>query len=101
MPQRSGQPAAAGIAKEIYADEVRLHAPEIIDSEILQVFRRLELAGSLSPWQAQQLRMDARDLPMELHQLRPHFDRVWSIRHRITVTDGYYVSLAELWRRRC
>ncbi|MGH3435337.1 MAG: type II toxin-antitoxin system VapC family toxin [Sciscionella sp.] len=89
------QPSADRIARAIFADGVRVHAPELIDSELLQVLRRLELSATLGAWEAQQLRGFARELPLELHPLRPHCDRVWSIRHCITVTDAYYVSLAE------
>jgi predicted nucleic acid-binding protein len=74
---------------------VQLHSPEILDQEILSVARRLERAGELPERRAAQLLRDAADFHIELHPLRPHFERVWSLRHAMWVADAYYVSLAE------
>jgi predicted nucleic acid-binding protein len=74
---------------------VRLHAPEIVDEELLSAVRGLERGKQVSTDRLEQALLDAGSLLIELHPLRPHFDRVWSLRHRITVADSYYVSLAE------
>jgi len=78
--------------------EVALHAPECIDLEMLSVLRRWELAGLVDASKAVALRGLFDQLPVVRHPLQPHNDRVWSLRQRITVSDAYYVSLAEALR---
>jgi predicted nucleic acid-binding protein len=74
---------------------IRLHAPEIVDVEVLSAARRLERAKQVSADRLEQALLDAGSLLIELHPLGPYFDRVWALRHQITVADSYYVSLAE------
>ncbi|MBO0841229.1 MAG: type II toxin-antitoxin system VapC family toxin [Sciscionella sp.] len=89
------QPLARRLRKAMFAETVRLHAPDLIDAELLMVLRRCERSGELGALRADELQEDFRQLPIELHALRPHYDRVWSVRNTITVNDAYYVSLAE------
>lgn len=75
--------------------ESDLHAPELLDFELLSVVRR--------NWQLQKLSEDAADIAIaaffELaivrHPLRPLADRVWSLRHNVSAYDASYVALAE------
>jgi predicted nucleic acid-binding protein len=55
----------------------------------------LERAGVLRERRAAEVLQDAADFVIELHPLRPHFERVWSLRRSMWVADAYYVSLAE------
>jgi predicted nucleic acid-binding protein len=91
----TGQPSAAAIEAVIAGPMIGLHAPELLDEEVLSVVRRLERGNHIDPSRAEEILQDATALSVELHPLRAHFDRVWSLRHMIHVADAYYVSLAE------
>ncbi|HEY3258945.1 MAG TPA: type II toxin-antitoxin system VapC family toxin [Pseudonocardiaceae bacterium] len=90
-----GERQAAAIEAVLRGPGVRLHAPELVDEELLSAARRLERGRLVPTDRLEQALLDAGSLLIELHPLRPHFDRVWSLRHQITVADSFYVSLAE------
>lgn len=91
-----GERQADGVAAVIGGPGVRLHAPDLIDAELLSAVRRLERSRQVPTTRLEQALLDAGSLLIELHPLRPYYDRVWSMRHQITVSDSYYVSLAEM-----
>lgn len=72
-----------------------LHAPHLLDVEVTQVLRRLELAGTLTTSRAAEARQDLGALRLVLHDHSPLLDRVWSLRHNLSAYDGLYVALAE------
>jgi len=90
-----GERQADAVEAVLRGPGVRLHAPELVDEELLSAVRRLERGKQVPTDRLEQALLDAGSMLIELHPLRPHFDRVWSLRHRITVADSYYVSLAE------
>jgi predicted nucleic acid-binding protein len=88
-------PRAAAVAARIDGDRESLHAPEMIDLEILSVLRSLErrgvdgrlIAGAVS------------DLPAVPLRRYPHLafsSRIWELRSNLTPYDAAYVALAEL-----
>lgn len=72
-----------------------LHAPHLIDLEVLQVLRRYVLHGDLAPGRAQEALDDLAALPLERYSHQPFGARVWELRHNLTAYDGAYVALAE------
>ncbi|MEN3361983.1 MAG: hypothetical protein V7637_5965 [Mycobacteriales bacterium] len=73
-----------------------LHAPHLLDLELLHVLRRLVRRGMVSADRADVIRDDVVDLPLHRY---PHIgltDRVWALRHNLTAYDAAYVALAEL-----
>lgn len=72
-----------------------LHAPHLVDTEVLHVLRRWVLREWLSPKRAGVALDDLSDLPLVYHEHRPLRDRVWRLRERMTAYDATYVSLAE------
>ena len=73
-----------------------LHAPHLVDVEVLHVLRRLARGGALGTDAAN----DARRGLDQLGLIRyPHVgltDRMWDLRHSIPAYDAAYVALAEL-----
>ena len=72
-----------------------LHAPHLIDIEVLHALRRLNALGELSDWRASDARTDFRDLALVRY---PHIalsDRIWELRHNVTAYDAAFVTLAE------
>ncbi|MDQ3380033.1 MAG: type II toxin-antitoxin system VapC family toxin [Actinomycetota bacterium] len=73
-----------------------LHAPHLVDVEVLHALRRLVASGALSSDRASDARVDAANL---LIMRYPHLDlleRAWELRDNLTVYDAVYVALAEL-----
>ncbi len=85
----------SGPARRALADE-RLHAPHLIDSEVLNGLRRRVAAGQLpaeSGWNAVNA---LRRLGMTRYPVFTLLERVWDLRENLSAYDASYVALAEL-----
>ena len=72
-----------------------LHAPHLLDVELLHALRRLVLAGQLSEDRAADVRTDFADLTVVRYGHTALADRVWELRHNLTAYDATFVALAE------
>lgn len=84
-----------GDLRKMLATE-ELHAPALLDFEIVSALRGLALGGHLSPPRAHDLLTDYNDLPL----CRWAFDdslrrRAFQLRNNISAYDAAYVALAE------
>jgi len=77
------------------ADDGDLHAPHLIDIEILNALRGLVRSGQLSQDRAQDVRTDVEDLAITRYGHQPLADRVWALRHNLTAYDAAFVALAD------
>ena len=77
------------------ADDGDLHAPHLIDIEILNALRGLVRGGQLSEDRAQDLRTDVEDLAITRYGHQPLADRIWMLRQNLTAYDAAFVALAE------
>lgn len=91
MNTEAGERVAARIADP----EVSLHAPHLIDLEIVQVLRRFVREGDLDRTSADLMLGALRGLDLERHGHEPLLDRIWSLRSNMTACDASYVALAE------
>jgi len=73
----------------------RLHAPHLIDIEVVQVLRRLHLARELTLERAELAFTDFEKLVVERHAHRSLLRRVWALRSVMSAYDAAYVALAE------
>lgn len=73
-----------------------LHAPSLVDFEVVSALRGLTRGGHLSPARAEDLLTDFDDLPMQrwpsAHALRR---RAFQLRNNVSAYDAAYVALAE------
>jgi len=79
----------------IFAANETLHAPHLIDLEIVQVLRRYVRSGVITTERAAEALSDLGDFPLTRY---PHFillTRVWEMRHDLTAYDATYLALAE------
>jgi predicted nucleic acid-binding protein len=83
-----------GIARERISN-ASLHAPELIDAEVLSVFRRLVLAEQLPEADALQALKAAGMLGLRRHSIRDLWPRAWELRANLSAYDALYVALAE------
>lgn len=72
-----------------------LTAPDLIDLEVLSVWRRLSGAGSLTARRATRAVEDLLVLPLRRVPHRPLLGRCWQLRANLTPYDAAYVALAE------
>jgi predicted nucleic acid-binding protein len=72
-----------------------LSAPELIDLEVLSVYRRLTSAGRMAPRRASSAVRDLFELPLQRAPHAPLLDRCWELRENLTIYDAAYVALAE------
>jgi predicted nucleic acid-binding protein len=77
------------------ADDGDLHAPHLIDIEILQALRRLVRGGKLSAERAEDVRTDVAALAITRYGHEPLADRVWALRENLTAYDAVFVALSE------
>ena len=77
------------------ADDGDLHAPHLIDVEILHALRGLVRGGKLSLDRADDVRADVADLTIVRYGHEPLADRVWAMRDNLTSYDAVFVALSE------
>ena len=72
-----------------------LHAPHLLDVEVLSVLRGLLLGGKLDAVVAEEARWDHFAFAINRYEVAPLADRVWHLRHQYTSYDAAYLALAE------
>ena len=89
------RPTAAAIGRALEADVDDLHAPALLDLEVLSALRRLTLGGKLAARRAEEAIDDLGALPILRHGHATLLSRVWQLRANMTAYDAAYVVLAE------
>jgi predicted nucleic acid-binding protein len=76
-------------------DSGDLHAPHLVDVELLHSLRRLLQTGTISSERAADLRTDFATLALVRYPHEPLGDRIWELRDNLTAFDAAFVALAE------
>jgi len=87
--------SAEGILARILSEGESLHAPHLLDVEVLQVLRRYSLAREIDPERGEEALQDFLDFPVQRYPHEPLLSRSWELRHNLTAYDAVYVALAE------
>jgi predicted nucleic acid-binding protein len=90
-----GTPRGQRIAGMIQDPTIGLHAPHLVDIEVMQVLRRLERSGEINNATAKQAIRGVLELDIERHAHVDLLDRVWQLRKNATAYDAVYLALAE------
>lgn len=93
----AGRPPNDELAERLGA-ETTLHAPHLLDVEVLSALRGLVLGAKLSLERASQARRDFRDLAIVRYGHEPLADHMWALRSSLSAYDAAYVSLAATLR---
>lgn len=76
-------------------DEAEVHAPELIDAEVLHALRRYVHRGVIGEEAATATVQDLFGARIVRYPHRPFVERAWELRGQLTPYDGLYVALAE------
>jgi predicted nucleic acid-binding protein len=88
-------PAAEAVERRLFDARETLHAPHLLDIEVVQVIRRYAAAGEIDQERGRAALADLEDFPLRRY---PHgflLPRVWELRNNLTAYDAVYVALAE------
>ena len=88
-------PKARTLSRRVLKSGLGLHAPHLLDLEVLQVLRRLEREGRLAPDRAQVSADLLADFPLQRQPVTALIARIWALRQNMTAYDAAYVALAE------
>ncbi|MEX2412091.1 MAG: type II toxin-antitoxin system VapC family toxin, partial [Thermoleophilaceae bacterium] len=77
------------------ASATELHAPQLIDIEVLHALRRLVAIGQITSGRAQKVREDFAAMRVRRYPHEPLADRVWELRNSFTPADAAFIVLAE------
>ncbi len=88
-------PAALPIEERLFEGGETLHAPHLIDLEVVQVLRRYAAAGEISAERAREALDDLAAFRLRRWAHEPLTLRIWGLRQNLTAYDAAYVALAE------
>jgi predicted nucleic acid-binding protein len=80
---------------ELLSEDGDLHAPHLIDVEVLHALRRLVKTGAVALDRAIDARTDFAELALTRYPHLELSDRMWDLRHNLTAYDAAFVALAE------
>ena len=89
------EPQATVIRGRLRQPGESIHAPHVVDGEVVQTIRRHVLTGAVSPRRAEEAMADFRDLRATRYPFLALLDRVWELRANLSAFDAAYVALAE------
>ena len=90
-----GTPASAAVSARLFASGESLHAPHLLDLEVVQVLRRYSSAGLLSESRAGEAVQDLQDFPLTRYPHDVLLGRIGELKRNMTAYDAAYVALAE------
>src|SRR5215207_318114 len=90
-----GPPAAEAVARHVADHEHDLHAPHLVDVEVLSAVRRLVGSKDASLERAAEAITDLLDLPIARYRHDILVPRVWELRKNFSSYDATYLALAE------
>jgi predicted nucleic acid-binding protein len=90
-----GRPPGESVARQLREHGFDLHAPHLLDVEVLSALRRVVVAGDASPGRAEAAVADLVDLPIERYGHYELIPRIWELRDNFSTYDAAYVALAE------
>ena len=88
-------PRGARVESRLFGDGDELHAPHLVDVEVVQALRRLVRLREVSSGRADEAIADLGDLDLHRHAHVDLLDRAWKLRDNISAYDAMYVALAE------
>jgi predicted nucleic acid-binding protein len=89
------RPSATVVARHVADHEHDLHAPHLLDVEVLSAIRRLVATRVATTERAVEAITDLLDLPIARYLHDVLAPRVWELRKHFSAHDATYLALAE------
>ncbi len=86
---------SASTRVKIEASGESLHAPHLLDVEMLHALRGLVLRGDVSRARSEEVREDFASLRWSRYSHVAFLNRIWELKDNLTAYDAAYVALAE------
>jgi predicted nucleic acid-binding protein len=83
-----------GPARDRLASDA-LHAPHVLDVEVVDVVRKLVLRGALGPEDGVRALATWQRLGVSRYAAAGMLERMWELRHNVSAYDAAYIALAE------
>jgi predicted nucleic acid-binding protein len=83
------------VEQRLYREDDDLHAPHLLDVEVLSALRRLVHSGEVLPERAEEAIQDLAVLSLFRHGHLDLATRAWELRQNFTPYDAMYLALAE------
>ncbi len=90
----TGGPGAGALRARLGGDG-DLHAPHLVDVEVLHALRRLVAGRALTLRRAEEARADFAELAIVRYPHEPLADRIWELRNNLSAYDAAFAALAE------
>jgi predicted nucleic acid-binding protein len=90
-----GRTAGEVVGEHLARHRFALHAPHLVDVEVLSALRRLVASGEATAERAGEAIADLHDLPIERYGHDILVSRIWQLRENFSAYDASYVALAE------
>lgn len=90
-----GRGAGEVVGEHLAAHGFALHAPHLVDLEVLSALRRLVASGEMTAARAGEAIADLLDLPIERYPHDILVPRVWALRENFSAYDASYIAVAE------
>lgn len=88
--------AAHALRERFFRRRETLHAPHLLDVEVLHVLRRYNRTGEMTDERAEEAIRNYVALPIERYSHELLAGPIWQLRRSLTAYDAAYVALAEL-----
>jgi predicted nucleic acid-binding protein len=88
-------PVGTRVEARLFRDEDELHAPHLVDVEVVQGLRRLVRTDEVSSGRAAEVIEDLTELDLHRHAHLDLAGRAWKLRNNISACDAMYVAVAE------
>lgn len=88
-------PAGVALEARLLGPEEALHAPHLLDVEVVQVLRRYALSGEVGAERCRMALDDLAALPLNRYPHEFLLPRAWELRDNLSAYDAMYVALAE------
>jgi predicted nucleic acid-binding protein len=89
------RPPAARIERLIASHAYELHAPQLLDIEVLSALRRLVRTGEATTARASEAVTDLVELSIERYPHDILVSRIWELKDNFSAYDAAYLALAE------
>ena len=89
------RPVADDVAGHIADHDSDLHAPHLLDVEVVSAVRRLVAAGEATQTRGLEAVADLLDLPLARYPHEILVPRIWELRENFSAYDAAYLALAE------